>query len=418
MSLIPELVADKVSPRAKETLAKLVKFIEEECMPAEKIYEEQLESFGADRWKKIPPVVEELKVKAKQIGLWNMFLPSYYAEGAGFTNLEYGLMAEQMGRCHIASEATNCAAPDTGNMEVIARYGTEEQKQKWLRPLLDGQIRSAFCMTEKGVASSDAKNIQLSMVRDGDYYVLNGTKWWASGAGDPRCKILLVMGKTSTSGDPYKQQSVLLVEKDTPGVKIVRPMRVFGYDDAPHGHMEVTFTNVRVPVSSIVLGEGRGFEIIQGRLGPGRIHHCMRTIGGAGEALRWMVRRVNDPKRVTFGKQLKDHGTIVQWIAQSRIEIDAGRLLVLAAAHKMDVSGPKAALVDIAKAKIECPNVCLRVCDRAIQSFGAEGVSQDTPLARLYSWNRTLRIADGPDEVHLNQLGRREMSAQLSAAKL
>ncbi|KAA8898989.1 hypothetical protein TRICI_006413 [Trichomonascus ciferrii] len=413
---IPELVQDKVSPRAKETIEKVRRFVEEECKPAAAVYHEQLESYGKEgRWKRIPPVMEELKKKAKAQGLWNLFLPARYGEGAGYTNLEYGLMAEQMGRCHISAEATNCAAPDTGNMEVLARYGNEEQKQRWLRPLLEGKIRSAFCMTEKGVASSDATNIQLQITREDNNYVLNGTKWWASGAGDPRCEILLVMGKTSNSGSQYRRQSVVLVPRDTPGVTVVRPMMVYGYDDAPHGHMEIRFDNVKVPTSNVVWGEGRGFEIIQGRLGPGRIHHCMRTLGAAEEALSWMVRRVNDPARTTFGKNLKDHGTIVQWIAQSRVEIDAGRLLVLAAAHKMDVSDAKGALTDISKAKIECPNICLRVCDRAVQAFGAEGVSQDTPLAYIWAGNRTLRIADGPDEVHLNQLGRREMQAQLKS---
>lgn len=413
---IPELVQDKVSARAKQTIEKVQKFVEGECMPAVGKYKADLDSYGPQgRWQKIPPIMEELKKKAQNQGLWNLFLPASYNEGAGFTNLEYGLMAEQMGRCPISAEAMNCGAPDTGNMEVIARYGNDEQKARWLKPLLNGDIRSAFCMTEKGVSSSDATNIQLQITAEGDNYVLNGTKWWASGAGDPRCEILLVMGKTSNSGSPYAQQSVVLVPRDTPGVKIVRPMEVLGYDDAPHGHMEIEFTNVKVPKTSIVLGEGRGFEIIQGRLGPGRIHHCMRTLGAAEEALSWMVRRVNEPERKTFGRNLKDHGTIIDWIARSRVEIDAGRLLVLAAAHKIDVSDPKGAMLDISKAKIECPNVCLRVCDRAMQAFGAEGLSQDTPLAYIYAGNRTLRIADGPDEVHLNQLGRREMQAQLKS---
>lgn len=413
---IPELVKDKVSLKALKTLEKVTNFVENDCLPKSELYEQQLDSQGKDnRWKQVPQVIEELKQKARSQGLWNLFLPSNYNEGAGFTNLEYGLMAEQMGRCIISAEAMNCNAPDTGNMEVLARYGNEQQKKQWLEPLLDGKIRSAFCMTEKGVASSDATNIQLNIKKEGDEYVLNGTKWWASGAGDPRCEILLVMGKTNPDAVKHKQQSVVLVPTNTPGVEIVRPMMVFGYDDAPHGHMEIQFTNVRVPASNIVLGEGRGFEIIQGRLGPGRIHHCMRTLGAAEEALKHMSIRVNDPKRTTFGRQLKDHGTVVQWIATSRIEIDYGRLLVLAAAHKIDTSGPKAALLDIAKAKVECPNICLRVCDRAIQAFGAEGVSQDTPLARIYAHNRTLRIADGPDEVHMNQLGKREMQTQVKS---
>lgn len=423
---IPELVREKVSPRAVETLNKVRRFVEEECIPAEAVYERALDA-QTDRFGAVPQVIEVLKQKAKAQGLWNLFLPSYYNEGAGFTNLEYGLMAEQMGRCLISAEAMNCAAPDTGNMEVFAKYGNEEQKQKWLVPLLNGEIRSAFCMTEKGISSSDATNIQMEIRREGNEYVLNGVKWFASGAGDPRCKVLLVMGKTNTSSglSPYKQQSVVIVPREHPGVKIVRALKVFGYDDAPHGHMEIEFNNCRVPVSNIILGEGRGFEIIQGRLGPGRIHHCMRTLGAAEEALSTMIDRVTDPKRITFGKPLRDHGMIRTWIAQSRIDIDYGRLLVLAAAHKMDVSGPKAAQTDIAKAKIECPNICLRVCDRAIQAFGAEGVSQDTRLARIYANNRTLRIADGPDEVHLYQLSRlvmlekvRERSSKLKKSKL
>lgn len=410
MSSIPELVVDKVSPRALETINKIRKFVDEEVLPVEEAYEKALDK-QSSRWSAIPPLIEELKKKARSQGLWNLFLPSYYKEGAGFTNLEYGLMAEQMGRAHLAAEAMNCNAPDTGNMEVFARYGNDQQKKQWLEPLLEGKIRSAFCMTEKGVASSDATNIQLQITKEGNEYVLNGTKWWASGAGDPRCEVLLVMGKTSNSGSEYRKQSVIIVPTKTKGVEIVRPMQVFGYDDAPHGHMEIQFTNVRVPTSNIVWEEGRGFEIIQGRLGPGRIHHCMRTLGAAEQALRWMVKRVSDPNRKTFGKSLQEHGTINVWVARSRLEIDYGRLLVLSAAHKMDKDGPKAALIDISKAKIECPNICLRVCDRAIQAFGAEGVSQDTPLARLYAHNRTLRIADGPDEVHLHQLGRRTIAA-------
>uniref|UniRef100_A0A060T0X4 ARAD1C11880p n=1 Tax=Blastobotrys adeninivorans TaxID=409370 RepID=A0A060T0X4_BLAAD len=419
MSAIPDLVRPLLSKRGLETIERVTRFVEDEVMPVEHVYEEQLEAQGAaNRWKKVPPVIEELKEKAKSKGLWNLFLSSHYKEGAGYTNLEYALMAEQMGRCHIAAEAMNCNAPDTGNMEVLAKYGNDEQKKQWLEPLLNGKIRSAFCMTEKGVASSDATNIQLSMRKEGNEYVLNGTKWWASGAGDPRCEILLVMGKTNPNASTYKQQSVILVPTNTPGVKIVRPMHVIGYDDAPHGHMEIEFTNVRVPVSNMVLGEGRGFEIIQGRLGPGRIHHCMRTLGAAEQALRYMIRRANDPNRKTFNKMLKEHGTVLEWIARSRLEIDAGRLLVLAAAHKIDAVGAKGALTEISKAKIECPNVCLRVCDRAMQVHGAEGVSQDTPLARIWAHNRTLRIADGPDEVHINQLARREIAAQVKAAKL
>lgn len=414
---IPELVKPLISKRALETIAKVQAFVEEECIPADKLYHAQLKT-GADRWEYVPPVIEELKEKAQARGLWNLFLPSYYSEGAGFTNLEYGLMCEQMGRCHTAPEAMNCAAPDTGNMEVFTRYSNDEQKKQWLEPLLKGKIRSAFCMTERFVASSDARNIRLSITIDEerDEYVLNGTKWWASGAGDPRCKVWLVMGKIFTkdgkeaTSDPYRQQSVIIVPSNTPGSKVIRPMQVYGYDDAPHGHCEIQFTNCRVPRKNVVLGEGRGFEIIQGRLGPGRIHHCMRTLGAAEQALRWMIFRASDESKKTFGKLLKDHGTVNATIARSRIEIDYARLLVLSAAHKMDVQGPKAALLDIAKAKITAPNVALDVIDRAIQSFGAMGISQDTPLAYMWAGNRTLRIADGPDEVHTHQLGRRELT--------
>lgn len=421
---VPELVKSLISKRGLETIQKVKQFVEEECIPADKIYHEQLKT-GEDRWKYVPPIIEELKQKAKSRGLWNLFLPSYYSEGAGFTNLEYGLMCEQMGRCHTGPESMNCAAPDTGNMEVFARYANEEQKKQWLVPLLNGDIRSAFCMTERFVASSDARNIRLQVTIDEerDEYILNGTKWWASGAGDPRCKVWLVMGRiykkdgTPSSENPYLQQSVIIVPANTPGSEVVRPMRVYGYDDAPHGHCEIQFTNCRVPRKNVVLGEGRGFEIIQGRLGPGRIHHCMRTVGAAEQALRWMIYRVSDKNRKTFGKVLKDHGTVNANIAKSRIEIDYARLLILAAAHKMDVHGPKAALLDIAKAKITAPNVALDVMDRAIQSFGAEGISQDTPLAYMWAGNRTLRIADGPDEVHMFQLGRRELEKSDKIAK-
>lgn len=416
-SEIPELVKPLISKRGLEYIEKVKQFVEEDCIPADKLYHEQTQ-VGSDRWKYVPPIIEELKEKAKQKGLWNLFLPSYYNEGAGFTNLEYGLMCEQMGRCHTAPEAMNCAAPDTGNMEVFAKYGNDEQKEKWLKPLLKGEIRSAFCMTERFVPSSDATNIRLQITADEatDEYVLNGTKWWASGAGDPRCKVWLVMGKMTTkdgktiSDNPHLQQSVIIVPANHPGSKVIRPMKVYGYDDAPHGHCEIEFKDCRVPRKNIILGEGRGFEIIQGRLGPGRIHHCMRTVGAAEQALRWMIYRVSDENRKTFGKILKDHGTINANIAKSRIELDYARLLIMAAAHKMDVHGPKAALLDIAKAKITAPNVALAVIDRAIQAFGAEGISQDTPLAYAWASNRTLRIADGPDEVHLFQLGKRELA--------
>ena len=339
-----------------------------------------------------------------------MFLPKgHYAESPGFTNLEYGLMAEYLGKSRLASEAVNCAAPDTGNMEVLAKYGNEAQKNQWLKPLMDGKIRSAFLMTEPDIASSDATNIKLDMRREGNEYVLNGSKWWSSGAGDPRCHLYIVMAKSDPqNNDKYKQQSVILVPHDTPGITIHRMLSVYGYDDAPHGHGHISFNNVRVPVSNIVLGPGRGFEIIQGRLGPGRIHHAMRAIGAAENALDWMLMRINDPKKTPFGKQLKEHGVIIEWVARSRIEIDAARLIVLNAAIKIDQGGAKSALKEIAQAKVLVPNMALAVIDRAVQSFGAAGVSQDTPLAGTWANIRTLKLADGPDEVHLQQLGRNE----------
>lgn len=359
-----------------------------------------------------------------------MFLPKgHYTESPGWTNLEYGLMAEWLGRSRSASEACNCSAPDTGNMEVLAKYGNAQQKEQWLKPLMDGHIRSAFLMTEPDVASSDATNIELDIRREGNEYVLNGSKWWSSGAGDVRCSIYIVMGKTDAANkDPYKQQSVVLVPAETPGIKIQRMLKVYGYDDAPHGHGQITFTNVRVPVANMVLGEGRGFEIIQGRLGPGRIHHAMRSIGAvsftrywstmeltadwgilqAELALDWMLMRVNDDRKKPFGKQLREHGVILEWIAKSRIEIDAARLIVLNAAIKMDDLGPKRSLKEIAEAKVLVPQTVLTVIDRAVQSFGGAGVSQDTPLANLWAGIRTLRLADGPDEVHLQQMGRNE----------
>lgn len=339
-----------------------------------------------------------------------MFLPKgHYSESPGFTNLEYGLMAEYLGKSRLASEAVNCAAPDTGNMEVLAKYGNEAQKKEWLKPLMDGKIRSAFLMTEPDIASSDATNIKLDMRREGNEYVLNGSKWWSSGAGDPRCHLYIVMAKSDPqNNDKYKQQSVILVPHNTPGITIHRMLSVYGYDDAPHGHGHISFNNVRVPVSNIVLGPGRGFEIIQGRLGPGRIHHAMRAIGAAENALDWMLMRINDPKKTPFGKQLKEHGVIIEWVAKSRIEIDAARLIVLNAAIKIDQGGAKSALKEIAQAKVLVPNMALTVIDRAVQSFGAAGVSQDTPLAGSWANIRTLKLADGPDEVHLQQLGKNE----------
>ncbi|KAL9630515.1 MAG: hypothetical protein Q9164_006374 [Protoblastenia rupestris] len=406
---IPILARSAVSNRAKEALNLVEDFVEQECIPADTLYYAQLGE-GEKRWTTYPLVIDELKAKAKKIGLWNLFLPkNHFKEGAGFSNLEYGLMAEYMGRSRTASEACNCAAPDTGNMEVLAKYGNDAQKKQWLTPLLDGTIRSAFLMTEPDVASSDATNITLTMKREGNDYILNGSKWWSSGAGDPRCKIYIVMGKSSPQHkDIYAQQSVLLVPSNTPGITVDRVLSVYGYDDAPHGHAQISFRNVRVSASNMILGEGRGFEIIQGRLGPGRIHHAMRSIGAAERALEWMIARVNDPRKKTFGRSLNEHGVIIEWIAKSRLEIDAARLIVLNAAFKIDEKDAKNALKEIAEAKVLVPQMALTVIDRAVQSWGGAGVCQDTPLANMWAQIRTLRIADGPDEVHLQQMGRNE----------
>ncbi|EPE29716.1 Acyl-CoA dehydrogenase NM [Glarea lozoyensis ATCC 20868] len=406
---IPIIALNRVSDRARKTLDVVQKFVEERCIPADPVFASQIGE-GVQRWDHHPAIVDDLKKEAQALGLWNMFLPKgHYKESPGFTNLEYGLMAEQLGKSRVASEACNCAAPDTGNMEVLAKYGNEAQKKQWLKPLMDGEIRSAFLMTEPDVASSDAKNIQLSMKKDGNDWVLNGSKWWSSGAGDPRCKIYIVMGKSDPSNkDSYKQQSVILVPAGTKGVTVERMLSVYGFDDAPHGHGHITFNNVRVPASNMVLGEGRGFEIIQGRLGPGRIHHAMRAIGAAERAIDWMLMRINDPRKTPFGKQLSSHGVILEWVAKSRIEIDAARLVVLNAAIKMDDFGPKAALTEIAQAKVFVPQIALDIIDRAVQAFGGAGVSQDTPLANMWANTRTLRIVDGPDQVHLQQMGRNE----------
>ncbi|WP_062306501.1 acyl-CoA dehydrogenase family protein [Alicyclobacillus sendaiensis] len=384
---------------------KLEEFMEEVVYPGERIYYEQLVS-QPSRWM-IPPIMEEMKAKAKAAGLWNLFLPdSEY--GAGLTNLEYAPLAEVMGRSPIAPEVFNCNAPDTGNMEVLVRYGTPEQKEKWLKPLLAGEIRSCFSMTEPEVASSDATNISASIVRDGDEYVINAHKWWSSGAGDPRCKFAIVMGKTNPDAPRHEQQSMIIVPLDTPGVKIIRTLNVFGYDDAPHGHAEIVFDNVRVPKENLIWGEGKGFAIAQGRLGPGRIHHCMRQIGMAERALELMVERVKG--RVAFGRPLAEQGVIREWIAESRIEIEQARLLVLKAAYMMDTVGNKAAQKEIAMIKVVAPNVAQRVIDRAIQAFGAAGVSQDTPLAYMWTQARVIRIADGPDEVHKRHVARLELA--------
>ncbi|KAI9340652.1 acyl-CoA dehydrogenase/oxidase [Zopfochytrium polystomum] len=404
-----------LSPRALALKQALEHFVEFECIPAEPIYHSQLGKVGTEeRWKNIPPIMEHLKSRAKALGLWNLFLPFYYPEGPGLTNLEYAVLCEITGRCHLAPEATNCAAPDTGNMEVFAKYGTPEQKAKWLTPLLNGEIRSAFAMTEPGVASSDATNIETHIARDESTkeYVINGRKWWTSGAGDPRCKVYILMGKTDTSAAPHRQQSMIIVPAGLKGITVVRPLTVFGYDDAPHGHCEIIFKDVRVPFANVLLGEGRGFEIAQGRLGPGRIHHCMRSIGMAERALAIHVLRATDPARRTFGKVLAQHGSMGEAIAISRAEIDQARLLVLAAADRIDrggKAGAKMALKEIALAKVVVPSMTLRVIDRAIQAHGAAGVCQDTPLAYMYAGMRTLRIADGPDEVHLASIAKAEL---------
>ena len=388
--------------KTKELQKRLRHFMDEFIYPTEHRFHEEVER---DRWKPTK-IVEELKPKARAAGLWNLFLPGD-SDGAGLTNLEYAPLCEIMGRCHWAPEVFNCSAPDTGNMEVLARYGTPEQKEKWLKPLLAGEIRSCFAMTEPDVASSDATNIASSILRDGNEYVINGRKWWTSGAGDPRCKIAIFMGKTDLSAATHKQQSMILVPMNAPGVKIERLLHVFGYDHAPHGHGEVTFKNVRVPITNMLLGEGRGFEIAQGRLGPGRIHHCMRCIGVAERALEIMCKRVQS--RVAFGKPLAEQGTIRADIAASRIEIEQARLLTLKAAHMMDTVGNKAARAEIAMIKIVAPNVALKVLDRAIQAHGGAGVSDDTFLAAAWAGVRTLRLADGPDEVHAESIARLEL---------
>ncbi|MFJ7852396.1 acyl-CoA dehydrogenase family protein [Peribacillus frigoritolerans] len=391
--------------KVKNLEKKLTEFMEKHVYPNESTYKKQLEA-QESRWSEIPPILSELTAKAKEEGLWNLFLPDS-GYGAGLTNLEYAPLCEIMGRSTIGPEIFNCNAPDTGNMEVLVRYGSEEHKERWLKPLLAGEIRSCFSMTEPEVASSDATNIECRIERTGNEYIINGRKWWSSGAGDPRCKIAIVMGKTDPEAAKHEQQSMILVPLDTPGVKIERMLPVFGYDHAPHGHAEITFENVRVPATNILWGEGKGFAIAQGRLGPGRIHHCMRLIGAAERALEELCKRIQE--RVAFGKTLARQGVIMEWVADSRIEIEQARLLTLKAAYMMDTVGNKEAKAEIAMIKVVAPNMALNVLDRAIQGFGAAGISDDFPFAAHWANARTLRLADGPDEVHRSQVAKIEL---------
>ena len=390
---------------------RVVDFMNEHVYPAVPVWEQQMHDFGAQRWQ-VPAVLDGLKAKAKAAGLWNLFLPRDSLpedspfRGAGLTNLEYALCAEEMGKVEFGAEVFNCSAPDTGNMEVLARYANDEQKERWMKPLLAGEMRSAFLMTEPAVASSDATNIETSIRRDGGHYVINGRKWWSSGVGDPRCKVAILMGKTDPDAPKHAQQSQILVPLDAPGIEIVRMLPVFGYDHAPHGHGEVLLNNVRVPASNLLLGEGRGFEIAQGRLGPGRIHHCMRTIGSAEVALQKMVQRLQS--RVAFGKRIADQSLWEERIANARIDIEMTRLLCLKAADMMDKVGNKVAQLEIAMIKVQAPNMALRIIDDAIQAFGGAGVTSDPGLAYAYAHQRTLRLADGPDEVHRRAIARLE----------
>ena len=405
--MFPEL-----SGKAKQRHEQVSAFMDQHIYPNEATFLAQIEQNGqaGNRWQAVS-IMEDLKARAKAQNLWNLFLPAS-EHGAGLSNFEYAHLCEIMGRSPIAPEVFNCSAPDTGNMEVLVRYGTDAQKKQWLEPLLAGEIRSAFCMTEPDVASSDATNIQSSIVRDGDDYVINGHKWWSSGAGDPRCQLFIFMGKTDPAAPRHQQQSMILVPRDTPGITIKRMLHVFGYDDAPHGHAEIEFNNVRVPASNMLLGAGRGFEIAQGRLGPGRIHHCMRSIGAAERALEALCQRAS--ARTAFGHKLAEMGGLRQDIARLRIDIDQARLLTLYAAHRMDTVGNKAARKEIAMIKVVAPNMALRVLDKAIQVHGAKGVSQDTGLAWAWAWQRSLRLADGPDEVHLESIAKQELKPYLS----
>lgn len=399
------------SERAADLRRRLLDFMDAHVYPVEREFHHCIDT-SDDRWQ-APAMLEPLKEEAKAAGLWNLFLPDSEL-GAGLTNLEYAPLCEIMGRVLFAPEIFNCSAPDTGNMEVLVRYGTDEQKERWLAPLLDGTIRSCFAMTEPDVASSDATNIRSTITRDGDEYVVNGHKWWTSGAGDPRCKIAIFLGAGAEGGGRHQRHSMILVPLDTAGVRIERMLTVFGYDDAPHGHAEIVFDNVRVPASNMLLGEGRGFEIAQGRLGPGRIHHCMRLIGMAERALETMCRRAQE--RVAFGRKLSEMGTLRSDIAESRMEIEQARLLTLKAAHMMDTVGNKVARSEIAMIKVVAPNVALKVLDRAIQAHGGAGVSGDFHLAYHWAMARTLRLADGPDEVHREAVAKLELRRQARAA--
>ena len=402
------------SPRCMELREKLNQFMDEFIYPNERTYKDEVDRNGREKGNRWIPtkIVVELKPIARERGLWNLFLPKSHRAPEGLSNLDYAPLCEIMGRITWAPEVFNCSAPDTGNMETIERYGSEEHKKQWLEPLLRGEMRSAFAMTEPDVASSDATNIATRIERDGNEYVINGTKWWTSGAGDPRCKIYILMGKTDGDAPRHSQQSMILVPADTKGVTVVRPLSVFGYDDAPHGHCEVKFENVRVPVSNILLGEGRGFEIAQGRLGPGRIHHCMRAIGTAERALELMCRRIDS--RVAFGKKVSEQGVWRERIAESRIMIDSARLLVLKAAYMMDTVGNKVAKSEIAMIKVLAPVMAQQIIDWSIQAHGGGGVSDDFAVAQLWAHNRTLRIADGPDEVHRNAIAKIELSKYAS----